>query len=65
MKIEDCPLIGELRSTALVSRNGSRLSTPVEMRGDNRMTSGDFNVWSVQATSRHHPFGRRIEVPSC
>ncbi len=50
---------------ALGGPNAHHLSTPVEMRGDHRMTLADFNVWSVQAASRHHPFCRRIEVPSC
>jgi hypothetical protein len=50
---------------ALGGPNAFHLSTTVEMLGDHRMTLVDSNVWSVQAASRHHPFCRRIEVPSC
>jgi hypothetical protein len=50
---------------ALGGPNALHLSTTVEMRTDHRMTLADVNVWSVQAASRHHPFCRRIEVPSC
>jgi hypothetical protein len=45
--------------------NAIHFPTTVEMRGERQMNLADINVWSVQAASRHHPFCRRIEVPSC